>query len=109
VTSGRAGTGAWFYRKERAWILAHSDVCWLCGHPGALTADHVVPPKLWPLGTSQRTIDGRANLRPAHGTMGNRGPHNRCPTCRKLCNQSRGSRLPQQPRRQSRDWFGSDG
>ena len=106
MSSGRSGTRR--QRTSRAAVLAHSDLCWLCGHPGARTADHVIDATRWP-----RTPDGRmlpgfddpANMRPAHGTMGS-GPHrthNPCPTCGKLCNQSRGARMtPTSPR--SEDW-----
>lgn len=49
------------WKQLRAAILATSDVCWLCGQPGADTVDHVVA-----------RVDGGAvmdptNLRPAHG------------------------------------------
>lgn len=31
------------YRKQRARLLAESDVCHLCGHPGADVVDHLTP------------------------------------------------------------------
>lgn len=49
------------WRQLRTAVLAHCDICHLCGHPGADTVDHIVP-----------LIDGGlefdpGNLRPAHG------------------------------------------
>ena len=49
------------WKRLRASILAESDVCWLCGRPGADSVDHLVALK-----------DGgdpyaRSNLAPAHG------------------------------------------
>ncbi len=108
MTRGR--TGAWHreYVRNRARLLATSDVCALCGHPDARTADHIVPWRRWP-----RDIDGRlipgfnslGNLQPAHGTMGPKQEPNRCPTCGKLCNQSKGAGLPGQIRRSGMDHF----
>jgi 5-methylcytosine-specific restriction endonuclease McrA len=108
TTSGRAGTGGWVYRKNRAALLAENTICWLCGHPGARTADHVITHKDWP-----RTPDGRlapgfddlSNLRPAHGAMGAGRTviHNRCQVCGELCNQSRGARRIVRP--QTRKWL----
>ena len=57
------------YQRNRALVLAASDVCWICHTRGADTADHVIP----------RVAGGTAaldNLRPAHGR----------------CNAKRGSR-----------------
>jgi hypothetical protein len=107
VASGRSGGGAPL--KVRAAVLAASDLCWICEHPGALTVDHLTQAPYWP-----RLADGRMapgfnhpmNLAPAHGTMGAGRTivHNRCTTCGRLCNQSRGARRPPPPRPQSRDW-----
>lgn len=111
MSSGRSGTGAYTYRKNRAILLAQNDVCWLCGHPGAQTADHVVVDRDWPrhevTGKRLPGFDALDNLRPAHGTMGNAAPPNRCLTCGRLCNQSRGDRAPGYVtvlRPQSREW-----
>jgi hypothetical protein len=94
-------TGRRPYRRNRAIVLAASDLCIICGHPGARTAEHVVPHSLG--GT-----DDVDNLAPSHGTM---GPHpaNPCPTCGRLCNQSQGNGLqhPDKPvivTYRSRDW-----
>jgi hypothetical protein len=87
------------YRTTAAQILAESDRCWLCGHGGARTIDHIVTVKNWlaQFGTYEG-VNHLTNLAPAHGA-----PHNPCPTCAQHCNQLRGSRsLAPQPR--SRDW-----
>jgi hypothetical protein len=94
--SGRGGTGARPYRRNRALLLATApDVCGICGHGGTLTADHIIPARLWPRGPDGRPmkgLDDLSNLRRAHGTMGaGRDRLNRCPTCGRLCNQSRGT------------------
>ena len=105
--SGRGGTGHREYRRNRAVMLAATDLCGICGHGGALTADHIVPDRAWPRdrATGRRLpgFDSLANLRPAHGSMGGRQPNNPCPTCGRMCNQSRGDRPDRRP--QSRDWF----
>lgn len=108
--SGRGGTGNAVYRKNRAILLSSDDVCGICGHRGAQTADHVVPAKLWPRDASGKLLpglDALANLRPAHGTMGaGRGvAQNPCPVCGRLCNQSRGEGRGRPQRETSRDWY----
>lgn len=65
VTKGPSGR-PWL--RARAKVLAASDVCHLCGKPGADSVDHVIPRSL---GGS----DDLTNLRPAHFT----------------CNSSRGN------------------
>lgn len=101
----RPSTGGSRYRHNRAILLALDDVCGICGHPGARTADHIIQPKLWArlFPDNPRGVDDLANLRPAHGTMAPGQPPNPCPTCGRLCNQSRGSTLPV-ARPQSRRW-----
>lgn len=113
--SGRSGTGARPYRRNRAQMLAEDpDVCGICGHSGTLTADHIIPAKLWPRGPDGKPLPGlndRANLRRAHGTMGSGRTkiQNRCPVCigadglGRLCNQSRGA--GQVLRKQTRQWL----
>jgi hypothetical protein len=98
------------FRRNRRLVLAVSDRCGLCGHRGARTVDHIVPKPLWP-----RLADGRLapgfdalpNLQPAHGSMGSdrtrREGHNRCATCGKLCNQSKGG--GERRVRTSRNWY----
>lgn len=62
-------------------ILERDDTCWLCGHDGADTGDHVVPKSIAP-----ELMREPSNIRPAHGVKG-------CPTCGRKCNQSRGNRI----------------
>ncbi len=91
------------YRRHRRIVLAYSDLCGICGHAGAMTTDHIVPPDQWPPGTPG--LDDLDNLQPAHGTLGAGRIHNPCPICGRLCNQSKGNR-PQHAARspRSEDW-----
>lgn len=106
--SGRSGTGARPYRRNRAAMLAVDDLCRICGHSGAKTADHIIPERLWPRGADGKPLpglDAPGNLQPAHGTLGaGRGRQNRCPTCGRLCNQSRGARIAA-PKPATRKWL----
>jgi hypothetical protein len=107
MASGRSGTGGRRYRRNRALVLANSDHCGICHHGGAATTDHIISARDWPRGPDGRHLPGfnePDNLQPAHGTMGNRasGGLNPCPTCGRLCNQSRGARPINSPR--SRKW-----
>ena len=91
-------------RKNVALILARSDLCHLCGHHGARTADHIITARDWPRGPDGKPLPGlddERNLAPAHGTIGNTGQVNRCPDCGRLCNQQRGAKPlhEAQPRR----------
>ncbi|WP_349018432.1 HNH endonuclease [Corynebacterium accolens] len=84
-------SGRYAQRLVKATIARHGDVCHLCGHRGATTADHVVP-------RSRGGDDSLDNLRPAHAS----------------CNSSRGNmpidewhrRHPKKSNRvaPSRDW-----
>lgn len=47
------------YRKLRAAILAESDICYICGKPGANSVDHVVP-------IAKGGKNTRENMKPAH-------------------------------------------
>lgn len=64
-------------------VLAHNDICWLCGRAGADSGDHVVPVSVDP--TLAHVL---SNIRPAH----------------KQCNSARGNdtRAPKNPT--SRRW-----
>lgn len=79
--AGRTGNRR--YRRNRAALLAKSDICWLCGKPGADTADHIVP-------YGDGGSDDLSNLRPAH----------------RSCNSKRGKRAPEESGllRTSIDW-----
>ena len=68
-----------------ACLAEWGDACWLCGQPGADTADHVVP-------RSRGGGNELDNLRPAH----------------RRCNSARGNRparRPAAPIPTSRDWW----
>jgi hypothetical protein len=74
-------------------VLAASDTCVLCGHPGSGDVHHLISPLLRP----DLALDP-ANLRAAHGA---RSP---CPWCGRRCNQVAGQagELREPPR--SRAW-----
>jgi 5-methylcytosine-specific restriction endonuclease McrA len=99
-TSGHTG-----YRRLKALVLAASDECGICHHGGSLTVDHIVSHRDWPPGVPG--LDDIDNLQPAHGTMTNQHQriNNPCPTCGRLCNQSKGGRrLPPATSPRSRHW-----
>jgi 5-methylcytosine-specific restriction endonuclease McrA len=79
----------WHGRKGRPWrrlraeVLASSDVCWLCGLPGANTVDHVLPLSQFP-----ELAHDRSNLAPAHHR----------------CNSSKGASTMRTPTAASRRW-----
>lgn len=87
-SKGRTGRP---WRRIRAQVLAESTTCWICGHDGSDTVDHVIP-----LSRGGDPLDP-ANLRPAHGVKG-------CPTCKRRCNQSRGTRPTFLAPKASRNW-----
>ena len=63
---GRSGH-AW--RQVRAAVLATSDICWLCGKPGANSVDHIISLKAMrslPPAEQRSLALNPANLRPAH-------------------------------------------
>ena len=90
--------GAEFYRN-RAAVLASSEICYFCKHPGARQVNHIIQRRH---GGSNRI----SNLAPAHGhddSRGRSGIDYRCPTCGDACNQSRrNDESP--PSYRSRDW-----
>lgn len=105
VRSGRnGGGGGWTYRKNLAKLRAAGSRCGICGHGGAITGDHIISKKLWPVG--RPGFDDLINLQLAHGTMSGPQPDNWCVECvpPRLCNQSKGGRVPPPRRPQSRDW-----
>ena len=67
---------AWKKRVLAMW----GTTCHLCGHPGAYTADHLIPVSQW----NNQPYDAHLG-RPAHGVDG-------CPTCKVKCNSSRGNK-----------------
>lgn len=64
------------YRRWRTAVLARSTICWICGHDGADSADHLVP-----------LARGGALLDPDNGAPAHHAP---CPTCSRRCNTARG-------------------
>jgi 5-methylcytosine-specific restriction endonuclease McrA len=92
--AGRSDLTSYAYRKRRAAFLAESDVCHICGHPGADVVDHVIPVAS---GADPRDTD---NWAPAHGVK-------RCPTCGRSCNGEKGANTQVTGLKTSRDWYGS--
>ncbi|MFE2352220.1 HNH endonuclease [Kitasatospora cineracea] len=90
--AGRRDLTSYRYRKQRARLLAESDICHLCGHPGADVADHLLPVSR---GGDPYDPDNQA---PAHGI-------NRCPTCGRNCNGEKGDRARPEALNTSRDWY----
>lgn len=84
----RPGHSSRPWQRVRKQILADSDICWICGHPGADTIDHIVP-----VSQGGAYFD-RANLRPA------------CSSCnkRKGNGTRRRRRPPPSLMRNSRQW-----
>ena len=80
-------------RRARAQMFAmYGDLCHLCGHPGADSADHLVPISVAP----HQPVSPHG-MRPAHGRP--------CPTCGRRCNAERGtSELLVEPLATSEDW-----
>lgn len=54
------------FRRARAEVLSQSDVCWLCGYPGATTVDHVIPLRVLRETGQMHLANAVGNLRPAH-------------------------------------------
>lgn len=65
---------------RRAVLAMWGDICHLCKHDQANTADHLVPISVWPNQPYSPWL-----ARSAHGVAG-------CPTCHVPCNSSRGNR-----------------
>jgi len=72
MTSAYHGRSTHSFKKMRARVLDQSNICWLCGQPGADTVDHIVP-----LSVAPEMGEDAANLMPAH----------------RACNSKRGARL----------------
>ena len=76
-------TASW--RRLRLRVLEISDICWLCGQPGADTLDHIVP-----LSIAPDLAESADNVAPAH----------------RSCNSRRGARaaIEARPLPTSRAW-----
>ncbi|MFF0136755.1 HNH endonuclease [Streptomyces sp. NPDC005227] len=79
MATDRTELTSYEFRQLRARLLAASDVCIVCGHGGADTADHVIPVSK---GGARLDPD---NLAPIHGVAG-------CPVCLRKCNSEKGDR-----------------
>ena len=67
-------------------ILAASDVCHICGHPGSDAVDHVKALSRAADADEARLLDtDPSNLRPAHHDV-------ECPTCGERCNRTKGAK-----------------
>lgn len=53
-------------------MLAACDICWLCGHAGADTVDHVIPLRVLKQTGQMELANDPTNLRPAHLTCNSR-------------------------------------
>ena len=80
--AGRSGKN-WAAIRKR--VLETSDICALCGKPGADTVDHIIPRSIAP-----ELAEDITNCRPAH----------------RSCNSSRGTGLPKHHKHmpRSRQW-----
>lgn len=66
-------------RQERnRKILAASDICHICGHPGADAIDHIVP-------LAKGGSEDHSNLAPAHHDV-------ECPDCGHRCNREKAAK-----------------
>lgn len=101
------------FRKTATQVVARDgQICGICHHPGAITADHIISYKDWPKdhqGQPLPGLDHPDNLQAAHGSRGT-AEHNPCYQCTpkgRYCNQSRGGQSNrQQPLQEphSRPW-----
>ena len=85
------------FRRARAQVLAASTVCWLCGHDGSDSVDHVIPRWLCLATGQDKLLNDVSNLAPAH--------HMPCPECGQRCNRKRGTGTGKRTTAgQSRQW-----
>ena len=76
-------------RERNRRILAASNICHICGEPGADAIDHVIP-------LARGGTDDPTNLKPAH--------HNTPNSHGTLCNRTKAARLPNATLTTSRTW-----
>lgn len=70
-------------QRRNARILATSDVCHICGHPGSDAVDHVdALARAADVADARRRDTDPANLLPAHHDVP-------CPTCGHKCNREK--------------------
>lgn len=71
-------------QKRNQRLLAASDVCHICGHPGSDAIDHVKALARAKDEAEAKVLDtDPANLQPAHHDVP-------CPTCGERCNRAKG-------------------
>ena len=70
------------YKRWRKDVLDKSKTCWICGHAGADSADHIEP-------LADIVARGGDPLPPDGGAPAHYAP---CPTCGRRCNTARGRR-----------------
>lgn len=76
----------WKRQQRNRAILAVSDVCHICGHPGSDAVDHVKALARAADATEAEQLDtDPANLRPAHHDVP-------CPTCGLRCNRHKAAK-----------------
>jgi hypothetical protein len=95
------------FRKSAQFVIARdAGMCGICGHGGAVTADHIISVKDWPPGVPG--VDYPDNLQAAHGTRRPHGVDNPCFVCDprrgRLCNQSKGAGHAPKGEQHSRAW-----
>lgn len=83
MVAKHAGRHGRSWRRIRAQVLAASTICWLCGHDGSDSADHLIARSLCLAMGWEHLLEDPSNLRPAH--------HKPCPVCGKRCNTERGT------------------
>lgn len=79
-------TGSARQKRNRRIFALKGDVCYICGHPGSDSIDHVqplAPAKDDPVELARRDTD-EDNLEPAHFKP--------CPTCGRECNRNKGTK-----------------
>lgn len=92
--SRHTGRSTRTFRRMRDNTIAASDICIVCGHRGADSADHIIPIDIAP-----HLAEDPDNLGPCH--------HEPCPTCSRRCNRDKGTRTLGEVTAlvTSRDWF----
>ena len=79
MATDRSELTSYGFRQMRARVLAHSDICIVCGHGASDACDHVIP-----VSKGGARLDP-ANLGPIHGVKG-------CPVCLRKCNSEKSDR-----------------
>jgi 5-methylcytosine-specific restriction endonuclease McrA len=95
-SAGRVGA---VWERIRATVLANSDVCGICGHPGSGDVDHIISKEKAP-----ELVEDLENLQPSHGAS------SRCYTCDPIygrnCNREKGTGDMEVMLITTEQWFG---